>query len=85
MFEETSTIGLRYRVERRIELERTPCKVTTRYGTVTVKLASLDGRVVQAWPESEECATLARRHDVALATVQQAALDELRPSRRKKK
>jgi uncharacterized protein (TIGR00299 family) protein len=78
VLEETSTIGLRYHAARRIELERSVRTVTTPFGPVTVKLSRLGGRVVQAWPEYDDCAAAARRHDVSLARVQQAALRGLR-------
>jgi uncharacterized protein (TIGR00299 family) protein len=78
LLEETSSIGLRYRAERRIELERSMRTVSTTYGPVEVKLALLGDRVVQAWPEYEDCAKLARRHGVPLARVQDAALRRLR-------
>jgi uncharacterized protein (TIGR00299 family) protein len=84
VFEHTSTIGLRYRVDGRVELQRSLRTVTTRYGRVAVKTAALDGRVVQAWPEYEDCAALARRHEVPLNRVQEAALRQLRLPRRSK-
>ena len=48
VFAETTTIGLRYRPARRIELARQTVTVTTKFGKVRVKVASLDGRVVDA-------------------------------------
>jgi uncharacterized protein (TIGR00299 family) protein len=77
VFEETSTIGLRFRTESRLELERTARKVKTSFGTVSVKLSAWGGRIVQAWPEYDECAAAARRHGVPLARVQQEALRKL--------
>jgi len=77
---ETSTLGLRYHEERRVELQRTSHAVRTAYGKITVKVGSLAGRELQAWPEYEECAAQARRHGVALADVQQAALESYRSS-----
>jgi uncharacterized protein (TIGR00299 family) protein len=82
ILEETSTIGLRVRTEARIELERTVRKVRTRYGTLRVKLASQGDRLLQAWPEYEDCAALARRHGVPLTRVQQAALRAVERTRR---
>jgi uncharacterized protein (TIGR00299 family) protein len=74
IFEQTSTIGLRYRRDRRIELERASHRVKTEYGEVAVKISSLDGEVMQCWPEYDDCARLARRNEVPLRRVQQAAL-----------
>ncbi len=74
VFRETTTLGLRYRREGRIELARRLDTVKTGYGTVRVKVGFLDGRPVQVWPEYEDCARLARRLGVPLKDVQQAAL-----------
>jgi len=74
LFEETSTLGLRHRRERRIELVREWKRVSTPYGRVRVKIARLDGRELQVWPEYDDCAALARRHSVPFQTIQQAAL-----------
>jgi uncharacterized protein (TIGR00299 family) protein len=77
IFEQTSTIGLRYHTDRRIELERSTRKVKTRFGEVKIKVSSLDGKVMQSWPEYDDCARLARRHSVPLRSVQQAAMRAL--------
>jgi uncharacterized protein (TIGR00299 family) protein len=74
VFEETTTIGLRrYRANRSV-LERENVPVETPYGTVSVKVARLDGRVVNAAPEFEDCVGLARQHNVPLKEVQAAAM-----------
>ncbi len=73
-FRETTTLGVRFRHEGRIELERKLERVKTRYGAVRVKVGLLDGRPVQAWPEYEDCAGLARRHGVPLKEIQREAL-----------
>ena len=75
LLRETSTLGVRHRLERRLELEREIRRVRTRFGAVGVKVGSRNGSVLQAWPEYEDCARLARESDVPLATVQRAALD----------
>ncbi len=74
IFAETTTLGLRYRREGRIELARAHERAATPWGPVRVKLGRLEGEVVQVWPEYEDCAVLARRHRVPLKLVQQAAL-----------
>jgi uncharacterized protein (DUF111 family) len=78
VLEETSTLGLRYRRVGRIELERSRVQVKTRYGTVRVKVGHLDGRPLQVWPEYDDCAAVARRNEVPLKEVQQAALETWR-------
>jgi uncharacterized protein (TIGR00299 family) protein len=85
MLRETSSLGLRFRTERRIEMPRSTRRVATPYGSVRVTLGELDGEVVQAWPEYEDCAELARRRGVPLREIQHAALSARRdgPSRRR--
>jgi uncharacterized protein (DUF111 family) len=72
---ETPALGLRFRREERVELERTLEPVMTPFGTVRIKVGRLGGETLNAWPEYEDCATAARKHGVPLAHVQQAALD----------
>ena len=68
-----------------MELERSHCKVTTPYGPIRVKLGVLDGETINAWPEYEDCAAAARKHDVPLTEVQQAALTNWRGSGKQRK
>jgi len=83
VFAETTTLGLRYRSERRIELDREVRRVRTDHGAVSVKVGVLDGKVVQAWPEYDECAALARKRGVPLVEIQQAALAAFRVGQRR--
>jgi pyridinium-3,5-bisthiocarboxylic acid mononucleotide nickel chelatase len=71
---ETTTLGLRYRREGRVELDRGVERVTTPFGAIRVKTGRLDGRELHAWPEYEDCAAAARKHRVPLLAVQHAAL-----------
>ena len=71
---ETTTIGVRFeRVARRV-LSREHVEVDTRFGRLPIKLARLDGRVVNAAPEYEACRAAARAHRVPLKQVFAAAL-----------
>jgi len=74
LLRETPTLGLRYRREGRIELERRVVTVTTPFGRVRVKEGLLDGEPLKAWPEYEDCARAARRQGIPLKRVQEAAL-----------
>ncbi len=78
---ETTTLGLRWRVEGRVELERTVRRVRTPYGSVRVKSGRLDGVELHAWPEYEDCAAAARARGVPLLEVQHAALEAHRRRR----
>lgn len=71
---ETTTLGLRFRREGRLELDRAIERVATPYGPIRVKVGSLDGAELHAWPEYEDCAAAARKHGVPLLAVQNAAL-----------
>jgi uncharacterized protein (TIGR00299 family) protein len=75
IFRETTTLGVRYREERRVILRREFVTVETAYGAITVKLArNQAGQVVNAAPEFADCQAAALKHQVALREVQQAAL-----------
>jgi pyridinium-3,5-bisthiocarboxylic acid mononucleotide nickel chelatase len=79
IFRETTTIGLRhYDVDREC-LERTIVPVETPIGTVRVKVASRDGRVLNATPEFEDCAALAAAHNLPVKDVQALAMKAYRP------
>ena len=74
IFRETTTIGLRYTEVERECLEREIVSVETSLGQVRFKLASRGGRVINATPEFEDCAALARAHNIAVKDVQALAL-----------
>lgn len=69
IFEQTTTIGLRHYQARRRTLERTLVTVETSLGPVRMKLARLNGRLLNAAPEYEDCSRLAREKDVPLKQV----------------
>jgi uncharacterized protein (DUF111 family) len=74
IFRETTTIGLRYYEVERECLDREIITVDTALGTVRFKVARRDGRIVNAVPEFEDCAALARAHGVAVKDVQVLAI-----------
>jgi pyridinium-3,5-bisthiocarboxylic acid mononucleotide nickel chelatase len=75
---ETSSLGLRYRTEHRIEAEREVEAVRTRWGKVRVKVGRLGAREIRVSPEYDDCAAIARRERVSLARVEREALDARR-------
>ena len=80
LFKETTTLGVRsYEVNRRA-LERRIVSVETAYGPIDVKVGQLNGRVVNAMPEFEQCREAARKAGVALKEVEDAARLALRLS-----
>lgn len=81
LFTETTTLGIRsYEVERRA-LRRSIVQVETQYGPIDVKVAHLNGRVVNEMPEFEQCRAAAIRADVPLKVVEEAARAELARTR----
>ena len=73
LFMETTTLGVRsYEVSRRA-LERSVVRVETQYGPIDVKVAHLDGRVVNEMPEFEQCREAAAKASVPLKVVEEAA------------
>jgi hypothetical protein len=73
IFAETTTIGLRYTAARRRTLDREMVQVETEFGTVRVKVASLEDRRVNFVPEYEDCRRLAAEKSVPLKDVIAAA------------
>ena len=76
LFEETTTLGLRYHQCHRKVLDRTVEPVESSLGKVSVKVARLDGRIVSFSPEYEECKALAHRHRVPYKQVQLQVIQE---------
>jgi len=87
-FRNSTTLGLRRRRLERVVLARSFVKVATRYGSVRAKIAVLDGEVLGAHPEFEDCRRLAARARVpvrevvaAAAAAARAALPKRKPRR----
>jgi uncharacterized protein (TIGR00299 family) protein len=75
LFRETTTIGLRWRIENKMALAREFADVETEWGKVRMKVARLaSGEIANASPEYEHCRTIARQHGVPLKKVMQAAM-----------
>jgi uncharacterized protein (DUF111 family) len=60
--------------ESRYTLAREHVAVTTPWGEIRIKVATLHGRVTNYAPEFEDCRRIAESHDVPLKTVMQEAL-----------
>lgn len=79
LLRETTTLGVRYRDERREILRREFLPVETEYGPIRIKIStSRDGRTMNAAPEFEDCRAAALQHQVALREVQLAAMEAYR-------
>jgi pyridinium-3,5-bisthiocarboxylic acid mononucleotide nickel chelatase len=76
IFAETTTLGVRRREEKRQVLARKWQAVSTRFGDVRIKIASLNGTVSSYAPEYEDCRRIAVEHRVPLKMVMQEAVRE---------
>lgn len=75
LFRETTTIGLRWRIETKRALKREFVTVATPWGVVRIKVARLvSGEVTNAQPEFEDCRELAEENGVPLKQVMQTAV-----------
>ncbi|MGE0406710.1 MAG: nickel pincer cofactor biosynthesis protein LarC [Candidatus Korobacteraceae bacterium] len=74
LFAETTTLGVRVREERRWTLDRRWEQAQTPWGSVRVKVASLNGTLANYAPEYEDCRRLAEEHGVPLKSVMQEAM-----------
>jgi uncharacterized protein (DUF111 family) len=75
IFRETTTIGLRWRLENKGSLNREFTKVKTAWGEVCIKIARWpSGKVANASPEYEDCRKLATENAVPLKQVMQQAM-----------
>ncbi|HEX7395208.1 MAG TPA: nickel pincer cofactor biosynthesis protein LarC [Anaerolineaceae bacterium] len=74
LLRETSTLGVRVKPIWRHEAERTIRIIETCYGQVPVKLKILDGDIIQATPEFDDCVRLAEQAGIPVAQVLQEAV-----------
>ena len=74
IFEDTTSIGVRSRPMSRRVLDREMVTVETAHGKIGVKVARLEGRVVNVSPEYEDCAGLARKTGLSFHQIRDDAL-----------
>lgn len=74
IFKEGMTLGIRKQILERKKLPRQIVTVETEFGKISMKIASLDGKIVKIKPEYSDCKEAANRHNVPLNLVQQAAI-----------
>lgn len=75
LFRETTTIGLRWRLENKAALAREFVEVETIWGKAHIKIARLpDGKIANAAPEYEDCRRIAAAHAVPLKRVLEEAM-----------
>jgi uncharacterized protein (TIGR00299 family) protein len=76
LFEESSTIGVRWTAYQRSRLDRELVRLDTAYGPVTFKVSRLGGRVVTVTPEFEEVRRIARERSLPVREVLEQARGE---------
>ena len=80
IFRETSTLGIRHRTQQRSILDRQIESVGTKYGEVKVKIASWgqgeEHQIINIQPEYEDCANLARKHNIPWREIHQQAITQ---------
>jgi uncharacterized protein (TIGR00299 family) protein len=74
VFQETTTIGIRRHTASRSILDREVVLMDTNYGRVRIKVSRLNGQIMNAVPEYEDCVRLAREKNVPLKEIQADAV-----------
>jgi pyridinium-3,5-bisthiocarboxylic acid mononucleotide nickel chelatase len=69
LLRETTSFGVRFYDVGRLTLEREMQKLKTAYGIIKIKIGSLDGEIVQATPEFEDCRNVARKNKIFVKKV----------------
>ena len=75
IFEESTTLGIRqYQVDR-FSLFRSIEELETPYGSVRIKIANINEGQVKISPEYEDCARLAKKHQIPLQQIYKLAIN----------
>jgi uncharacterized protein (DUF111 family) len=69
IFEETSSFGIRYRLESRLILSRESREVDTKWGKIGVKIGRKGEKILSVSPEFRHCRDVAEREHVPLKMV----------------
>ena len=78
LLSETTTIGVRYRVEQRVTLNREVRKIKTSFGDVLVKIVKdSSGNIVKFKPEYDEIAKIAKREKLPFLQISDKIKEEL--------
>jgi uncharacterized protein (TIGR00299 family) protein len=73
IFTETTTIGIRRIAVQRTTLDRREETVNTQWGSVRVKISSINGKACSVTPEVDDCRKLAEKTGVPLKEILSAA------------
>jgi len=81
VFEETTTLGIRYIWTECKRLERYWEEASTPWGVIRVKVGKREGKIVQFAPEFADCEAAAKAHQVPIKAVYDAAKRGFDPAR----
>ena len=84
IFRETTTIGVRTYEVRRKTLEREFVPVATRFGEIRMKVSHMNGSILNATPEYDDCQRIAAERGVPLKQVIAAASFEFQKQKEEK-
>lgn len=73
LLRETTTIGLRWRIDNRIKARRSIREISTEYGNIRIKIARAGSEIVNITPEYDDCKRLALEKSIPLKRVLEAA------------
>ena len=76
IFRETTTLGIRRLTQERVILEREIVQVNTPYGPVRVKVAKTPDQNLKPQPEYEDCAAIAKQHNLPWREVHRLVLQQ---------
>ncbi|MDQ1239153.1 MAG: pyridinium-3,5-bisthiocarboxylic acid mononucleotide nickel chelatase [Thermodesulfobacteriota bacterium] len=74
LIRETTTIGLRWRIDNRIKASRALETVNTKYGEIRVKVIRLGEQVLKVSPEYDDCRCISQDKSIPLRDVMDEAL-----------
>ena len=83
IFNETTTVGLRFFKGTCVRLERTFKKVETPWGEVNVKVSYLKDKIINTKPEYQECQKIALDNHISLKniyTLVEEQINKLKPT-----
>ncbi|HCS38049.1 MAG TPA: nickel pincer cofactor biosynthesis protein LarC [Anaerolineaceae bacterium] len=78
LLRETTTLGLRVQPIGRYEASREFRQLDTPFGKVTIKAKIMDGKVIHATPEYDDCVRLAKENQVSLLEIYQTVNHHLK-------
>lgn len=77
IFKETTTLGIRFRQEKRFIIQRKMVKVPTPYGDIGIKIGLFNDKNYVQWaPEFKDCKAAAEKFNIPLKEVYKSAITE---------